>query len=220
MHAGSFVYFNDHVVGTDRMAEALASLSGTNTVTTVTSSADFAAALSGGGYDLGILMIQNSGPSSYADGINALSAFVNAGGKAIYTDWTHDNGFASAFGVQWTGNVNQGQVTVTDAGLSAGISGGVLNLVNPGWGVFSMGLQDATVAHFESGEGAIAFGNDGRTIVNGFLTDTFVDGVGGKQLYVNEIEAVMGEHVPDSASCLLLVCLGMTGLLALRRRLA
>jgi hypothetical protein len=83
-----------------------------------------------------------------------------------------------------------------------------------------MGLTDSTVAHFNSGQGAIAYGTSGNSIVNGFLTDTFVDGAAGVQLYINEIQALTSETVPEAGSSLLLLSLGLTGLLALRRRRA
>lgn len=184
----SILYFNDYVVGTDRMAGALGGLGAGYSVTTVTSSSDFATQIGGGTYDLGIFMVQASGSSNYADGITALGAFVSGGGRSIYTDWIMDNGYAALFGASWTGGTNESQFTVTSAPLAVGITNPVY-LTNPGWGVYSMGVSGSTVAAtFPSTAGAIAIGNGGRSITNGFLTDTFVDGATGVQLYTNEIK--------------------------------
>ena len=58
--ASNILYFNDFVVGTDRMGGALAALSGTHSVTTVLSSSAFATQIASGSYQLGILMVQNN----------------------------------------------------------------------------------------------------------------------------------------------------------------
>jgi glutamate synthase domain-containing protein 3 len=82
-----------------------------------------------------------------------------------------------------------------------------------------LGSSGVTAATFENGDGAIAYGTDGRVIVNGFLTDTFANGSQGVQLYENEINS-LASTVPDTGSTLMLLtsAAGVLGLL--RRRIA
>jgi hypothetical protein len=64
---------------------------------------------------------------------------------------------------------------------------------------------------FGDGSGAIVVGNGGRTIVNGFLSDT----VASEQLYANELGSLSGAVPEPSAWALLLA--GFFGLGAMAR---
>jgi hypothetical protein len=210
----NILYFNDYNVGTDRMAQALAGLGAGYSVTTVSSSGDFATDIASGTYNLGILMVQNWWSTTYDSAITALGTFVAGGGRSIYTDWSMNNSYASLFGASWTGNRNQTSFTVTGP-LATGITNPV-SLYNPGWGIFSMGVSGASVpATFPNSEGAIVIGNGGRSITNGFLTDTFSDGPTGVQLYTNEITFV---PLPGAVWLLGSGLLGLAGLRRFRKR--
>jgi hypothetical protein len=68
-------------------------------------------------------------------------------------------------------------------------------------------------AVFENGDCGIAVGNGGRTIVNGFLSDT----VASAQLYTNELNSFSAAAVPVPAA-LPLFATGLAGLGWLARR--
>lgn len=216
--AQSILYYVDLALGTDQMAAALTALPGSYTVTTATDPTDFATKIALGTFDLGIFFQQNSSGADYDAAFTALNTFVAGGGAAIATDWTRTDAHTTGLGAMFTGNTNETTVTVTDPALAVGISNPV-DLFNPGWSVFSTGLSGTTAATFASAEGAIVVGNGGRSIVNGFLSDTFVDGPEGVQLYTNEIVSVLATPVvPEPGSLAMLAGGGLAfGVFALRR---
>ncbi len=215
--AQNILYYNDYNVGTDSMGAALAALPVAYTVTTASDASDFVTKLSGGGYDLAVFFQQNSSGSGYDDAFSALATFIGGGGSAIAADWTLNGGHSAAFETGFTGGTNETSLTVTDASLAAGL-GNPVELYNPGWGIFSTGLNGGTsAAVFGSGDSAIVIGNSGKTIFNGFLSDTFVDGAAGVQLYTNEIGYVLGDRVPggpdvpEPGALAMLAGMGLTG---------
>lgn len=217
--AASILYFSDFSVGMDRMAQALASVGGTHTVTTAASTTDFTTQLTGGSFDLAIFFQQNQSGADYDAAFSAVATFLAGGGAAIAADWTGNLAHITPFGASFTGGVNDATVTVTNPALTAGVTNPV-SLTNPGWGIFSNGLSVAAGAScgatFSDGECAIIITNDGRSFFNGFLNDTFVDGNEGVNLYRNQIDAALAAaQAPEPATLLLL---GM-GLFATRRRL-
>ena len=193
--ASSILYFSDLSVGPDRMAQALTSseVTSTYTVTTAASVDAFTTLLNGGGFSLAILFEQNQHDDPGWDAaFDALGGFLAGGGAAIADDWTGTATHIAPFGAAFTGNTNDGTMTVVNAALLPGVSN-PLSLTNPSdaWTVFSNGLSvsgGATCgASNSTGECAIVIKNGGRSFFNGFLNDTFADGSQGVNIYVNEI---------------------------------
>jgi hypothetical protein len=223
--AANILYFNDSPGDQDLMGKALETLSGVYSVTTVYDSGKFADTINSGEYQLGIFMVQGRPASEFADGIEALSKFVSSGGLAIYTDWSMSKEYASLFGVEWTGNSNMTQVTV-GAPLDYDLKNPIMDLQDPKDREFwSMGLSalkgSTVVADFDKENGAIVIGMLGQTIVNGFLTNTMVDGDQGVKLFQNEINQLLSVPPPGTVplpGTAVLVGSGLLGLAGLRRK--
>jgi hypothetical protein len=192
-YAGNILYCNDYSLGTDHMGNALASLSAfhTTTSTTVISTCD--SMVSSGSWDLVVLAIQNQTYST-----PNFNSYVASGGVAILQDWTRDSTRGAASGVTY-GSTNSSSMTVSLAAFSSGLSSSTVGFTNPGWGTYAMGMSSASVsaAQFATGEVAIAINSTDTVIVNGFLTDTITSAADAGQLYVNEIEYLLGSCDED-----------------------
>jgi hypothetical protein len=207
--AASILYRVDHVVGTDVMDAAL--VSSGHTITKI------ATDLSGqtlASYDIVIYANQNL---SQADGDQAaLDAYMASGGKLIYANWrTSAAGELPAINSAYTGGINQVGITLSQ--FASGVTN-PLTAVNPGWGVFTTGLTalagGTVAAMFDNGDAAIVIGTDGRSIHNGFLTDT----VDSQQLYLNEIDFLLSGAVPEPATWAMMISgFAMAGFAARRR---
>ncbi len=197
--ASSLLYRNDKTLGADYLGAAIAA-----STYTVTSTASSLSGFTLGDYDVVVYANQNS--SIPSGDLAALDAFIAAGGKVIYNDWTRSSGFDGQ--ATYTGNNNQTSLSLTSL-FSSGIAS-PLSVTNTGWGIFSMGLASAggTVAgSFGNGDAAIVVGHGGKTIVNGFLSDT----VASQQLYANEL-ASFTAGVPEPATWAMMIAgFGLVG---------
>lgn len=205
--AASILYRVDFALGTDYMAQALNS-SG-HTIVTIGSDLS-AQTLSA--YDL--VVYANQGSSVPGGDTGLLNSYITGGGRVIFTDWTRDAGTLPSLDSAFQGGVNQ-----TSLNLGSQFANGIsspLTVANTGWGVFSTSLNalagGTLAATFGNGTGAIVIGNDGRTIHNGFLTDT----VASAQLYTNEINFVLSSGtaaaVPEPATwAMMLIGFGFVG---------
>ncbi len=220
------LYFYDSKIGTDSMAMALSQWAtahpGTNIYST-NSDSTFATQLGTGKYSLAVFFVQDYYPSSLSAGVSALQAYVAAGGKAIVDDFATAVGssFLTPFGAQFSGPTNKTQFTVTNPPLTPG----TYNLTNPGWITNSTDLTPTTgvgAAYFTPGDpttAAIVIGNGGRTILNGFLNDSFSDPNQGASLYTTELNNLESGSAPEPGS-LTLLGIGAAGMgaCAWRRR--
>jgi hypothetical protein len=206
--AASVLYSRDFLLGTDYMAAALATGG-----YTVTSTNGDLSSFALGDYD--IIVYAAQGNEAPADDVAALDAHIAGGGRVIFTTWTVGN---PSLGADWNGSSNFTSLTVGPQ-FSAGITN-PLDVVNPGWATFSIGLSVTSgteAGSFAFGNSAIVIGNGGRTIWNGFLTDT----VASERLYLNQLGFLSGGGaIPEPASWAMLIAgFGLTGAAMRRRRL-
>lgn len=200
----TILYWTDGVMGTDHMKQAIANIGDTYSTfaTTAASLADFESKINTGTWDLVVLMVQEGFPAT-----PKFNSYVSGGGRAILTDWEKDATRGALFGVTYTGHDNQDAVTITEDLFFRDVSN-PMSLTSPGWSVFSMGMATGSgtvAATFPNGNPAIVVGGNGKTIVNGFLTDTPTSASDGVTLFENEILTLLpfkvaspngGERVP------------------------
>ena len=185
--------------GTDYLGAAIAA-----SAFTVTSTSGDLSSFTLADYDVVVYANQNYGIPS--GDLTALNAFIASGGKVIFNDWTRSSGFNGQ--ATYTGNNNQTSITLGPQ-FSSGIVS-PLAVTNTSWGTFAMGLASAggtVAATFGNGDAAIVVGNGGKTIVNGFLSDT----VHSQQLYTNEL-ASFAAGVPEPATWAMMIAgFGLVG---------
>ncbi len=206
-NAATVLYRNDFNIGTDQMDAALTALG-----FTVTATNGSLASFTLSDFDIVVYAAQDS--SAGASDIAALDSYILSNGRVLFQTWTSGN---PSLGADQTGTENESSLTVGalfDTGLT-----NPLTLTNPGWGVYSLGLSatsGAVAGTFGNGQAGIIVGNSGRTIWNGFLTDTLSTSV----LYQNQLVYLAGgiAAIPEPASWAMLIAgFGLTGA-ALRRR--
>lgn len=165
------VVYVDYSIGPDFVVAGLTNLG--YTVTIASGWGDFDSKLLSGNYGLAVSFNQDqpgTGPSPAA-----MQSFMAAGGCIIYCDWSKDNSRVSVLEASFTGGNNLTTMTVSDAGIAAGIANPVI-MSNTGWvWTFSTGLaatgSGQVLATFENGDAAIVRGNGGKSIVLGYLGD-------------------------------------------------
>ena len=161
------------------------------TPTVATGVFDLTTRLNTGSWDLVVLLQHDVAESMW---VTPLVGYVNDGGRAILADWAIDGVAASAFGASYTGMTNETEIAHGDHPIWEGISD-PFALMNPGYGVFSMGLTPTSgesMGVFPSGDSGLVVGNDGRTIINGFLFDSIASPAEGVSLAENMLGFILG----------------------------
>lgn len=187
----TILYYADSFVGTDYLGLAMRPYD----VTYAASWPDFDEKLASGEYDLAIALVQAW--YDFPD-VEIMTEHVNRGGRVIYTDWTADPRFEDLFEFQFTGWFNM-SIMELHPPLDEGVPTPT-TLLNPGWNYFSMGLEpvaggESRCTFPQTGDSCLAVGNDGRTIVLGFLADVPM-AAGGERLFSNIIEYFNIPFVP------------------------
>lgn len=146
------------------------------TVTVATDWSNFNTLLAGG-TDLAVAFAQHWSATSKGLSYSTVESYISGGGKMIFATWsTADLAFANLFEANFTGNFNMTMVCSDYISLKKDITGDCFTLSNPGWEKFSFGLSpigNGTVAAtYSNGDAAIILGNNGNTIMLGYLSDT------------------------------------------------
>lgn len=217
--SAGILYFEDFTLGTSAVPGAITLLGLGGVTTTVTDSASFNAALTGGPWDLVIFAEQNT--ATFPLSATELTAYVTGGGRVLGTTWL--TGGLDALLEGSASSVNDSSIGTSGHPIFAGV-GPTISLTNPGWGVFSRSWNPtggATGLGTLGTGSAVILGNGGRTLLNGPLFDTFTTQAQGELFVANEIGYLLGvSAVPLPAANLMgLVALGGIGAFgAFRRR--
>lgn len=172
LHAANIAFFNDYSVNLASLKTLKAEIREEHTLYSAKSIAEFEALFSlHPDIDVAILALQDS--THTLDEFPHFKAFVENGGKVIFTDGSRSDSWEKFFGFTYTGNTNASIVNFTNTYFEALIGEAYQELHNPGYHVFSMGLGDKGVilATFANGDAASLM-LYGQVIVNGFMLDT------------------------------------------------
>ncbi len=145
----SVLFYEDNAVGPDVYAEALAAEVATGLVCEpvfTASQSEFAALISSQSWDL-IVAANQDGSSSATHPFGApLASYVCAGGKAIISDFRVDSPTADhallCAQTDFDGSTNWATMTST-----SGLFTGELQLQDPGWGIWTYGLETDAVTY-------------------------------------------------------------------------
>jgi hypothetical protein len=182
--AGNILVMEDNsTYGTSAVAGAVALTPHTATYTTT--GAAFSSALSQGGWDLVIFAEELN--SQWAAASTSLTSYVNGGGKVIGCTW-QTTGFAALLQGTRVGT-NATPLTTTSHAIFANC-GATIGLTNPGFGTWSVTYSptgSATGLGTLGTASGVILGNNGNTLLNGPLCNTYATLSQGQQFLANEI---------------------------------
>lgn len=201
------MYYVDSVLGADAARAALDDAAARYGTTIVTSTIEnFVTTLEAENPNL-VVYLRANRLGIEADVRPALLDWVANGGALVFTSWDTSNAAvqaqAAAMEAEFTHEHGFSTFEVQDPALAYGLASTTLTIIDPGWGAvgnYTMGLgalgDGVEVAHFHDSPGvvgaeaALVAGNDGRSMVLGFLADT-IDAADGMILMQNIFESVL-----------------------------
>ena len=204
--AANILIYEDLALGTSAIPGAL-TLSGQCTLCTFAAdTTDFNNLLTGGTvWDL-VILAENNSSSTYSEVAANLSAYLTGGGRIIGQTWV-SGGLDTLLEGVLAPPVNATPLNNDGHPVFNGIVGDI-GISNPGWGTFTQRYSALGTAVGIGGLGSLPFGiilgNDGRTFLNGPLSDTYTTVAQGEQLLANEINYLLDSQVPEPGTFALL----------------
>ncbi len=147
--------------------------------------------LNDGSPDIAVILNQGTSPTS--DFLSELESWVEDGHPAIASSWNEDSEIFDLMEASAVSN-NQAEATFTSPLLSFGLPS-PLELTNQGWlESFSRGMdpvgEGVSLCIFEDQTSCAVHGNQGRTLMLGFVSDA-VEVSDGRQLILNALTTVL-----------------------------
>lgn len=181
---GNALVYIDYASENDAVVSTLTSAG--YTVTFASSWSNFNTLLAGG-TDLAVAFAQGYPASLGGLSVSVVQNYISGGGRMIFATWsTSDSNFANLFQASFTGNSNMSIVSTIYQPIGNNLTNKSFTLSNPGWGIFSLGLSPTAggviAATFENGNAAMIFGNNGHTMMLGYLSDTPASSLRGRIL--------------------------------------
>ncbi|NLU37983.1 MAG: hypothetical protein GXX78_03735 [Bacteroidales bacterium] len=183
---------------------------------------DFNLKIANGQFQLAVAFAQNY--SAVSDGLSTtgLKNFIDNGGSVMFATWTaFDASVVTIMEAAFTGNNNLSTVTITDAALANGLTN-PFSLSNPGWGIYSMGLSaiggGEVVAVFENGDAAMVRGNNGHTMMIGYLSDAPNNSTEVRESIIANIVTAANVTVPISYWWIILAFVVIAGSVVFTKR--
>ncbi len=194
----SVLYYNDAVEGSDTVGAALdAAVIADGLDLTVADDADFVSLLD---ESPDLVVYNRQGDEGLEAGHEtALINWIAGGGYLAFTTWDTDGAasvaMAAAMQATFDGTENYADMTIIQPELASGLSATIVQLINTDWGTYNVGLETlpggtVLATYEEVDSAAIVGGNEGRTMMLGFLSDTVPED-DGEQLYTNIFEELM-----------------------------